>query len=150
MAVMEVRDIMRILPQRYPYLMIDRVLELNVEGEISEWRVVVLKNVSADAPWAGGHFPEDPVMPGTAVEEVMAQGGAVLLSHLPESASKVAFNAGWEEVRHRAQIRPGDQLIIEASGLRMKGDLGKGKVVAKVEGKVVSEGVLKFGRLPRE
>ena len=150
MATMEAKDIMKILPQRYPYLMVDRVLELEVEGEIGEWRVVALKNASADAPWAAGHFPGNPVMPGTMIEEAMAQAGAILIASLPDSAEKVAFNAGWEEVRHRGQVRPGDQLIIEASGLRMKGDLGKGKVMAKVDGAVVSEGVLKFGRLPRE
>jgi len=147
---MEAKDVMRVLPQRHPYLMVDRVLELEVEGEIGEWRVVALKNASADAPWAGGHFPGDPIMPGTVVEEAMAQAGAVLLSYLPSSEGKIAFNAGWEEVRHRGQVRPGDQLIIEACELRMKGDLGKGKVRALVGDSVVSEGVLKFGRLLRE
>lgn len=136
---MDVREVMRMLPHRYPFLLIDRVLE--VEGY---QRAVAIKNVSINEPFFGGHFPEKPLMPGVLQLEAMAQLAGVLLLRKLEHTGKLAVLWSIDKVRLRAQVEPGDQLRIEVETLRMKGELAKVQGKGTVAGKPVCEAVLTF------
>lgn len=132
-------EIQDIIPHRYPFLLIDRIVELD-EGR----RVVGIKNVSANEPYFQGHFPGYPVMPGVLIAEAMAQTGAVALLKLPEYAGKLAFFAGIDNLRFRQQVRPGDQLRIEVEFLKLRGSVGKAQARATVGDKLVAEGEFLF------
>jgi len=126
---MDIRAILRILPHRYPFLLVDRILELE-PGQ----RAVSIKNVTANEPHFTGHWPENPVMPGVLVVEAMAQtaGVAMLTGH--ETQGKQAFRP----------VVPGDQLIIEAELVRKKGDMGKMHITAKVGDELACSGDFSF------
>jgi 3-hydroxyacyl-[acyl-carrier-protein] dehydratase len=127
----EIEGIRQLLPLRYPYLMLDRILE---EGE---GRVVALKNVTVNEPFFQGHFP-DPlpaVMPGTLILEAMAQTAAFLL---PEGSGHVGYLVGVEQARFRRRVVPGDQLTLSASLLRSRGGLVQARVEASVAGEIVA------------
>ena len=116
METLDVRAIMEIIPHRYPFLLVDRVLELE-EGK----RIVALKNVTFNEPFFQGHFPGNPIMPGVLVVEAMAQAGAVLLLHSrPESRGKVVYFAGIDKARFRRPVVPGDSVRLQVEVLKLR------------------------------
>lgn len=138
-CAMDIHAILATLPHRYPFLLVDRVLELE-PGQ----RIVAVKNVTANEPQFTGHWPENPVMPGVLILEAMAQVGGVMLLCQAEDAGKTPYFVGCEAVRWRRQVVPGDQLIIEARLERRKGRIGRAEAVAKVGDEVACEGMLMF------
>jgi 3-hydroxyacyl-[acyl-carrier-protein] dehydratase len=132
-------QIRKILPHRYPFLLVDRVTEL-VPGE----RAVGYKLVSQNEPQFTGHFPEFSLFPGVLTVEAMAQLGGVAILMKPEFQNKLPVFAGVDGVRFRGQVRPGDKLDMELTIDRLRGSMGKGTGIAKVDGKVVCEGTLMF------
>jgi UDP-3-O-[3-hydroxymyristoyl] N-acetylglucosamine deacetylase/3-hydroxyacyl-[acyl-carrier-protein] dehydratase len=132
--VLEIEDIMKVLPHRYPFLLVDRILER------SEKRVVGVKNVTINEPFFQGHFPGHPVMPGVLIVEAMAQvGGVLLLSGIDDPASKVAYFMSLDNVKFRRPVRPGAQLICELELEQVRSRVCRMKGVAKVDGQVVCE-----------
>jgi 3-hydroxyacyl-[acyl-carrier-protein] dehydratase len=131
MAVLDIQAIEKILPHRYPFLLIDRVLELE------DMRVVALKNVTMNEPHFTGHFPGFPVMPGVLIVEAMAQAAAVLvLNRVEDRENKIVFFASINEAKFRKPVVPGDQLRIEVEFLKLKPS------VAKIQGKALVDGVV--------
>jgi len=139
MAVMDIREIMEILPHRYPLLLVDRILELEL-GK----RIVGIKNVSINEPYFQGHFPGFPLMPGVYILEAMAQvGGILMIKSLNLQIGKYAVVfAGIDEARFKRPVFPGDQLLLELEVLSLKKSLSKMKGVAKVGEEVVASAVL--------
>ena len=125
MEPLDVRAIMALIPHRYPFLLVDRVVEME-EGR----RIVALKNVTFNEPFFQGHFPGNPIMPGVLVVEAMAQAGAVLLLHSrPESRGKIVYFAGIDKAKFRRPVVPGDQvrLVVEVLKLRSRTCLMRGE-----------------------
>jgi 3-hydroxyacyl-[acyl-carrier-protein] dehydratase len=140
----EAAQIMRILPHRYPFLLIDRVLELE-QGK----RVVAIKAVTANEPQFTGHFPGRPIMPGVLMVEAMAQAGAVAVLSLAENRGKLALFAGIDECRFRRTVVPGDTLRIEVTVEKLARLFGRARTVASVDGEVAVEATLSFV-IPRD
>jgi len=138
-ATYDIRDIMKYLPHRYPFLLIDRVLEV-VPGE----KIVALKNVSMNEPFFQGHFPGMPVMPGVLIVEAMAQAGGVLFtSGAPEAQhGAIMYFMGIDKAKFRKPVVPGDQLIFEVTVLRKRAKTLKLAATATVDGAVVAEAEL--------
>lgn len=137
--MMDVRQIQSIIPHRPPFLLVDRILE--VEPGV---RAVGLKNVSMNEPYFAGHFPDYPVMPGVLIVEALAQVGAVAILMVEENRGKLAMFAGIDNLRFRGQVAPGDTLTLSVEIIRFKGPIGKGKAVATVDGRMVVEGEIMF------
>ncbi len=138
--LMTIQDILKLLPHRYPMLLIDRILEIE-DGK----RIVGLKNVTANEAFFQGHFPGAPVMPGVLIVESMAQCGAVLfLRDLPEAErkNKLFYFGGIDKARFRRPVVPGDQLIHELEVLQRRASTAKIRAVSRVDGTVVAEGEL--------
>ena len=135
-STLDIKEIVRLLPHRYPFLLVDRILE----GEKGK-SMVGLKNVSMNEPFFQGHFPSDPIMPGVLVLEGMAQVGGILAFYsLPEMiGDKLIYFAGIDKVRFRSPVVPGDQLIFEMVVIKHKGKIWKMAGTAKVDNKVVAE-----------
>lgn len=132
---MDVEDIMKVLPHRYPFLLVDRILELEA-GK----RVVGVKNVTINEPFFQGHFPGHPIMPGVLIIEAMAQvGGMLLLGAVPDPQSKVVYFTSLNNVKWRRPVKPGDQLRFELDLLQVRGAMCKMHGVAKVDGEIVAE-----------
>ncbi len=140
----EAAEIMRVIPHRYPFLLIDRVVELEL-GK----RVVAIKNVTANEPQFTGHFPERPIMPGVLMVEAMAQAGAVAVLSLEENRGKLALFAGIDECRFRRTVVPGDTLRIEVTVDKLARLFGRAHAVASVGDEVAVEAVLSFV-IPRD
>lgn len=138
-VLLEAEEIQKIIPHRYPFLLVDRIIELETGR-----RAVGIKNVTINEPFFQGHFPGYPVMPGVLIVEAMAQVGAVALLKLPEYAGRIALFAGIDGLRFRRQVRPGDQLRLEVEFLKLKGSIGKARGQALVEGQVAAEGEILF------
>ncbi|QAY67732.1 3-hydroxyacyl-ACP dehydratase FabZ [Paenibacillus protaetiae] len=137
--MLDILQIQEIIPHRPPFLLIDRILE--VEPGV---RAVGIKNVTMNEPFFVGHFPSYPVMPGVLIIEALAQVGSVAMLLVEENKGKLGFFAGIDGVRFRGQVKPGDTLRLEVEITRLKGTIGKGKATASVDGKVVAEGELMF------
>lgn len=137
--MLESEEIKRLIPHRYPFLLVDRITELE-EGK----RAVGLKNVTINEPFFNGHFPEYPVMPGVLIVEALAQVGAVAMLAKKENKGKLAFFAGIDKCRFKKQVKPGDQLRLDVEIIRAKGSMGKGKAVATSEGDLVCETEIMF------
>jgi 3-hydroxyacyl-[acyl-carrier-protein] dehydratase len=137
--MLDVTQIKEIIPHRYPFLLVDRILELE-EGQ----RAVGIKNVSANEEFFNGHFPDYPVMPGVLIVEALAQVGAVAMLIKEENRGRLAFFAGIDGCRFKRQVKPGDQLRLEVEITRLRGPIGKGKAVATVDGEVACEAELTF------
>lgn len=128
-----------ILPHREPFLLVDRVLELE-----SGVRAVGELDVTADMFWVPGHFPGQPVMPGVLIVEAMAQVGAVALLSMPENAGKIAFFAGIDKVRFKRQVVPGDTITMHVELTKLRGKIGFGEAKAFVGEQVACLGELMF------
>ncbi|HEY0601497.1 MAG TPA: 3-hydroxyacyl-ACP dehydratase FabZ [Herpetosiphonaceae bacterium] len=137
--MLTIEQIMEIIPHRPPFLLIDRILELE-EGV----RAVGLKQVTMNEPFFQGHFPGQPIMPGVLQIEALAQVGAVALLSQPQNKGKIALFARIDGVRFRKPVTPGDSLRLEVTLEKMRGPVGKGKGVATVDGAVVTEGEFTF------
>jgi len=136
---LDIMAIMRRLPHRYPFLLIDRIIKI-VPGE----EIVALKNVTINEPFFQGHFPAQPVMPGVLIMEALAQAGGVLASEIrgPDKQGEIIYFMGMDHVRFRRPVVPGDQLILEARVLKMRSKVAKMAGRALVEGQMVAEAEL--------
>ncbi|MFZ9857647.1 MAG: 3-hydroxyacyl-ACP dehydratase FabZ [Roseiflexaceae bacterium] len=143
--VMSVEDIMKVIPHRYPFLLIDRIVEL--EPGV---RAVAIKQVTINEPFFQGHFPDYPIMPGVLIVEALAQTGAVAGMVLPENQGKIALFAGIESVRFRKPVVPGDSLRLEVTIEAMKRGIGKASAKATVDGALACEGMLTFALVNRQ
>ena len=132
----DVNRIMEMLPHRYPFLMIDRVVDI-----VPDVKATGVKNVTINEPYFAGHFPEKPVMPGVLIIEAMAQTAAVFVVHTlgPESEGKLVYFMSVDGARFRKPVEPGDQLHVEVSKQRSRGNVWKFTGEAKVDGKLVAE-----------
>ena len=135
-------QIQEIIPHRYPFLLIDRVLEMSDE------RVVGLKNVSINEAHFQGHFPGYPIMPGVLIVEALAQAGAVLLLSAPENKGRIALFAGIDKLRFRRPVVPGDTLRLEVQLIERRSRAGRGQARALVDDEVAAEGELMFFLAP--
>jgi beta-hydroxyacyl-[acyl carrier protein] dehydratase FabZ len=136
---MDILEIMQVLPHRYPLLLVDRILEIEL-GK----RIVGLKNVSINEPYFQGHFPGFPLMPGVYILEALAQvGGILMIKSLDLEVGKYAVVfAGIDDARFKRPVYPGDQLILELEVISLKKSLSKMKGTAKVDNQVVAEAIL--------
>jgi UDP-3-O-[3-hydroxymyristoyl] N-acetylglucosamine deacetylase/3-hydroxyacyl-[acyl-carrier-protein] dehydratase len=137
--VMDIRKIMRLLPHRYPFLMVDRIIELD-----GDRKVVGLKNVSINEPFFQGHYPGQPIMPGVMILEALAQISGILLSRRLEHTGKVAVLLSMDRVKMRRPVRPGDQLILEAERLHVHSRTGHCRCKAYIGQDVAAEAEIKF------
>jgi len=135
MTVFQIREIMDRIPHRYPFLLVDRVVEL-----VPQQRVVAIKNVTINEPFFQGHFPGAPVMPGVLIIEALAQAGAVLLlSDIPDRDSKLVYFTGIDEARFRRPVVPGDQIRLTMEVLKLRARTCKMRGTAEVDGELVAE-----------
>lgn len=140
-----VEDIRNILPHRYPFLLVDRVTEIDPGVRVKGYKMV-----TANEPHFTGHFPEYSIMPGVLIVEAMAQLGGVAVLAQPEFQGKRPLLSGIDGARFRGQVRPGDKLDMEIVIDRLKGHLGKGKATAHVDGKLVAEATILFAIVDAE
>lgn len=132
-------EIQKILPHRYPMLLIDKVTEME-EGK----RIVAIKNVTANEPFFQGHFPSNPIMPGVLITEALAQTGAVLLLDMEENRGKLGVFTGINNFKFRRQVVPGDTLTLEATMIKYRHGMGKAEVKASVDGELAAGGEISF------
>lgn len=143
--VLGIIEIMRILPHRYPFLLVDRITELEPDK-----RVVGLKNVTINEQFFQGHFPGMPVMPGVLIIECMAQvAGVMIYKDVPEPQEKLIYFTGIEKARFRRPVVPGDQLRVEMTLLNRRNNFGKLQGLATVEGKLAAEAEVTFAIVDR-
>ncbi|MBE5806003.1 MAG: 3-hydroxyacyl-ACP dehydratase FabZ [Clostridiales bacterium] len=137
--MLDINEIQKIIPQRAPFLMIDRVEEL-VPGE----SCVAYKNVCINEWYFQGHFPNQPIMPGVLITEALAQTGAVAILSMENNKGKNALFGGIDKLRFKKQVVPGDVLKLEVKIIKQKGPIGIGEALATVDGKVCAKGELTF------
>ncbi len=136
--MLNTQEIMEIIPHRPPFLLVDRILELD------ERHAIGVKQVTVDEPFFAGHFPGNPIMPGVLQIEALAQVGAVAVLHQEAYRGKLALFARIDNVRFRKPVTPGDTLRLEVQLVELRGKVGKGHAVASVDDQVVTEGDLTF------
>jgi len=137
-GALDCEEVMRLLPHRYPFLFVDRVIK--IEGN----HIIGLKNVTLNEPYFQGHFPGHPIMPGVLQLEAMAQVAGMLMLRNTENSNLIAYFMAAENVKWRKPVRPGDTLLISVELMKMRGKIGKAKGVCKVQGEVVSEAEVTF------
>ncbi|MBO5486298.1 MAG: 3-hydroxyacyl-ACP dehydratase FabZ [Eubacterium sp.] len=137
--MLDINEIKKIIPHRYPFLLVDRIEEM--EPGV---KAVGYKNVTANEPFFQGHFPEYPVMPGVLLIEALAQVGAVAILSLEENKGKLAFFGGIKNAKFRKQVIPGDVVKLETEIVKCKGPMGVGKAIATVDGKMAAEAEISF------
>jgi 3-hydroxyacyl-[acyl-carrier-protein] dehydratase len=136
---LDIKQIMDIIPHRQPFLLIDRVTEMEEGKSIKGY-----KNLSYNEPFFAGHFPSEPVMPGVLQIEALAQLGAVCVLSLPENMGKTAYFAGIKEAKFKQKVVPGDRLDLECEIIKVKGPVGVGAVKASVGGKLACKAEISF------
>ena len=136
--MLDTLEIMKRIPHRYPFLLVDRILEINSE----ERSIVGIKNVTINEQFFNGHFPGHPIMPGVLIVEGLAQCLGVLVMEGVEN--KVPYFAALENIKFKAPVKPGDQLVYEAKVDKQRGNIIKASGVAKVDGKIVTEASFTF------
>lgn len=136
--IMNSNDIQKIIPHRYPFLLVDQVLEMD---EVS---IKAIKNVSVNEMHFLGHFPEKHVMPGVLIAEALAQAGAITLLSKPEFKGKIAYFVGIDKFKFMRQVIPGDRLVLEVKLIKLKSIMGIAEAVASVDGEVCAKGIIKF------
>ncbi len=138
-TIMDITTIQSILPHRYPFLLVDKITELE-EGK----RIKGIKNVTANEEFFNGHFPGKPIMPGVLITEALAQVGAVMLLGMEENKGKIGVFTGINNFKFRRQVIPGDVLELNAELLQYRHGMGKAAVKATVEGQVAAMGEISF------
>jgi 3-hydroxyacyl-[acyl-carrier-protein] dehydratase len=138
-SVLDAQQIQAIIPHRYPFLLVDRIVEIEYGV-----RAVGLKNVTINEPFFEGHFPDYPVMPGVLIVEALAQVGAVAILGMDEFKGKMPFFAGIDGVRFKRQVKPGDTLRLEVTLGKMRRGVGMGTATATVDGELAVRGELMF------
>ncbi|MBK1881998.1 bifunctional UDP-3-O-[3-hydroxymyristoyl] N-acetylglucosamine deacetylase/3-hydroxyacyl-ACP dehydratase [Luteolibacter pohnpeiensis] len=141
-SVLNINDVLKILPHRYPFLMVDRIV--GIEGDT---KCICIKNVTINEPYFIGHFPGHPIMPGVLQLEAMAQVSSILMLRIPENAGKIGYFMSADKVKWRRPVLPGDTLFIEAETLKIRGSIGQTRCRCLVNGEIVSEAELKFALL---
>ncbi len=131
--ILDINEIQKILPHRYPFLLVDRIIEIN------DKKIIGIKNVTINEPFFQGHFPGHPIMPGVLILEAMAQVGGVGALSIPDNLGKLAYFLSINNAKFRKPVVPGDQLVIEVELLRTKLSVMQTRAVAKVDGQVVAE-----------
>ena len=126
-VVLESKEIAEILPHRYPFLLVDRVLEIDLEND----HIIAQKNVTVNEPFFQGHFPDAPIMPGVLILEALAQAGGILV-HQKGYTDKIAVLLQVSNVKFRRPVKPGDTLLLEASGVHFSSKGGRVKAVARI------------------
>lgn len=137
--LMDIKDIMNTILHRSPFLLVDRVEEMET-GK----RILAKKCVTYNEPFFAGHFPQEPVMPGVLIIEALAQAGAICVLSDEANKGKIAFLGGVNKAKFRGKVVPGDVLSLEVEIIKVKGPVGVGKGTAKVDGKVVASGEITF------
>jgi 3-hydroxyacyl-[acyl-carrier-protein] dehydratase len=137
--MLDITQIKEIIPHRYPFLLVDKIIEVE-EGKSA----VGIKNVTANEEFFNGHFPGYPVMPGVLIVEALAQVGAVAMLKKEENRGRLAFFTGIDNCRFKRQVKPGDVLRLEVEMVRFRGAIGKGKAIATVDGEVACETEMMF------
>jgi 3-hydroxyacyl-[acyl-carrier-protein] dehydratase len=135
---LSIGEILNLLPHRYPFLLVDKILELE------ENKIVGVKNVTINEPFFQGHFPGHPIMPGVLIIEAMAQTGGVLIFSKEANKGKIPLFAAIDKARFKKSVRPGDQLIVKVEILKMLRGVAKAKAEAYVDGNLVASAELMF------
>lgn len=143
--VFEAKEIEKILPHRYPFLLVDRILRIDLEQN----EIVGLKNVTVNEPFFQGHFPTAPIMPGVLILEALAQTGGILV-HQKGFTQKIAVLLNVNHAKFRKPVKPGDGLLLYAKGVHISGNGGKMQARAMVQEKVVVEAELSFALISKE
>ncbi len=137
--MLDIKNIMKVLPHRPPFLLIDKIIEVE-EGK----KVVAQKNVTMNEPFFVGHFPGEPVMPGVLQVEALAQAGAYAILSMPENQGKIAYFAGVTDCKFKRKVVPGDVLTLTTEIIKMRGPIGVGSAVATVDGEICCKATLTF------
>ncbi len=143
-SVLDINEVLKILPHRYPFLMVDRIVDC-----LGDSKCTGMKNITINEPYFAGHFPGHPIMPGVLQLEAMAQVSSVLMLRKPENSGKIGYFMSADSVKWRRPVFPGDTLFIETEILKMRGSIGQTRCRCLVNGEVVSEAELKFALMER-